>query len=293
MDCIIENDFLKVIANTHGGELHSIVGKKSGQEYIWKGLPYAWKLYAPVLFPIIGKVWNYQYKYNNKKFFMPEHGFASKVRYKLKEKKDNKLVFEFKDDEESKLIYPFKFLIENVFELKENSLIVKVTIRNLDNKEMYFSIGFHPSFKCPMYGEDDKFSDYYLEFNQIENSGLMEINKDDYLTGKSLKYLDNTNRINLSEQLLKNGTYIFGKLKSKEVTLKSSKHKRMVSINFEGFPYLALWGPDNMTEFICIEPWHGHADYVDFDDDISKKEGIISLKPNERYNCKYQIRIQE
>lgn len=293
MDCVIENDFLKVTANTHGGELHSIIGKKSGQEYIWKGLPYAWKLYAPTLFPVIGKVWNYQYEYNNKKYFMPQHGFISKVRYKLKEKKDNKLVFEFKDDEESKLIYPFKFLIENSFELNENILMVKVTINNLDNKEMYFSIGFHPSFKCPMYGEDDEFSDYYLEFSKVENSNKMEINKDDYLTGKSLKCLDNTNKINLSEKLFKNGTYVFNNLNSKEVTLKSNKHKRSVSVNFEGFPYLALWGPDNMTEFVCIEPWNGHADYVDFSENISKKEGVISLMPNKKYNCEYQIKIHE
>ena len=52
MDIIIENSNLKVKANTHGGEMISLIGKKSNQEYIWRGLPFGGR-YIAQLFSLL------------------------------------------------------------------------------------------------------------------------------------------------------------------------------------------------------------------------------------------------
>ena len=293
MKCIIENDFLVVETNTHGGEVHSIKGKKSNEEYIWRGIPFWWKIYSPVLFPVIGKTKELEYNYNGKTYFMPQHGFASRSKYKLIENKDNKVAFELKDNDETKEIYPFKFSLINEYELENNKIIVTHIVKNSDNKEMYFSIGAHPALKCPMYGEEDTLEDYILEFDKTENSSIYEINKDDYLTGNKKLYFNNTNKIYLSEEVFKDGTLIFSDLNSEKVTLKSKKHNRKVTVKFDDFPILAIWAPDRRTNFVCIEPWHGHADLEDFNGDIKEKKGIITLEAGKEFRCSYSIEITE
>ena len=136
-------------------------------------------------------------------------------------------------------------------------------------------------------------NDYYLKFNKLENASILKINKDDFLIGEEEKYFDNCDELNLSEEVFKNGTLIFKNLKSNKITLKSRKHDRNVSLEFKDFPYLALWAPDRKTNFVCIEPWFGHADYEDFDGELKDKEGIIELEENKEFKCTYKITIEE
>ncbi len=293
MYCRIENEFIKLTANTHGGEIHSIVGKKSNEEYIWKGFPFWWKIYSPVLFPIIGKVRNFEYKLDGKSYFMPQHGFASGAKYKLIENKENIIAFELRNYDETEEIYPFKFSLINEYKLHENKVIVTHKVKNLDNKDMYFSIGAHPAFKCPMYGERDSLNDYYLKFESIENASVLEINDNDFLTGNERLYLDNTDEIPLSEETFKEGTLIFNNLKSNKVSLKSKMHNRSITIEFKGFPILSLWAPDKRTSFVCIEPWFGHADLENFNGEFKDKKGIITLECNKEFICSYSIIIDE
>ena len=43
--------------------------------------------------------------------------------------------------------------------------------------------------------------------------------------------------------------------------------------------------------YLCIEPWYGRADKIDFDDDIKKKYGIIELAEEKVFSCTYEIEI--
>lgn len=293
MEAIIENNKLKVIANTHGGEIHSIYGKESKQEYIWKGMPFWWKIYCPTLFPIIGKVKNFRYTYKNEKYFMPEHGFASRAKHTLLSKTENELVFELKSDKETEQVYPFQFSLLTKYTLLDKIIKISYTIKNLDYKEIYFSIGSHPAFKCPMYGENDKLEDYYIKFEQKETVSREEINKDDFLTRNKIKFLENKDIIDLSIDTFKNGTMMLNELKSKFVELKSKKHNRSVKIDFGDFKTFSIWGSDRNTSFVCLEPWMGHADYQDFAGDISEKEEMIKLQAKSEYSISYSIEINE
>lgn len=293
MDIIIENSNLKVKANTHGGEMISLIGKKSNQEYIWRGLPFWWKIYCPTLFPVIGKVKGFKYKYDGKEYFMPEHGFASKAKFKLLNKLEDEVAFELKSNEETEGIYPFKFSLITKYKLKDNKVIISFNVNNLDSKDMYFSIGSHPAFKCPMYGAEDSLEDYYIEFEKVENTSKMEINSSDFLTGNRIKYLENSKSINISQETFKDGTIILDNLKSNFIELKSKKHNRSIKVNFEKFKMFSIWAPDKDASFVCLEPWMGHADYENFNGEIKDKEGVIMLKSNEQFNISYYIEINE
>ena len=52
----LSNSILTVQIAEHGAELQSI--KKDGKEYLWQGDAKFWGRRSPVLFPIVGRVWN-------------------------------------------------------------------------------------------------------------------------------------------------------------------------------------------------------------------------------------------
>lgn len=51
----ISNKQLTIQVSPHGAELCSIVA--NGKEYLWQADPAFWKRHSPVLFPIVGSVW--------------------------------------------------------------------------------------------------------------------------------------------------------------------------------------------------------------------------------------------
>ena len=71
---ILENEILTVKVKEHGAELCSIV--KGDTEYLWQADPAFWGRHSPVLFPIVGSVWNGRYHVGDKEFALGQHGFA-------------------------------------------------------------------------------------------------------------------------------------------------------------------------------------------------------------------------
>lgn len=57
----LSNSILTVQIAEHGAELQSI--KKDGKEYLWQGDAKFWGRRSPVLFPIVGRVWNNKYRH--------------------------------------------------------------------------------------------------------------------------------------------------------------------------------------------------------------------------------------
>lgn len=56
----ISNSVLTVGVSEHGAELQSI--QKNGKEYLWQGDTRFWGRRSPVLFPIVGRVWEDTYR---------------------------------------------------------------------------------------------------------------------------------------------------------------------------------------------------------------------------------------
>ena len=292
MNYILENNNIKISASTFGGELNNLITKKDNIEFLWNGNEKYWKYHSPILFPIVGKVFNNKYRVENMEYELPQHGLARTREFKMIEKDDNHIVFELLWSEDTLKIYPYKFSLRLSYELLENGVKVGYKVKNLDDKEIYFSIGGHPAFMCPLLSEE-KFEDYYFEFNQKENVGTMELDTDKgYLTGNTNEFFNNSNIINLNLELFKYDALVFSNLKSSLITLKSNKNNKELTMDFTGFPYLALWTKPTGAPFICIEPWYGHTDYKDFNGELKDKEGIEKLSIDGEFNAEYKLFIK-
>lgn len=288
----LENEKIKITANTYGGELNNLITKEDSVEFLWNGNEAFWKYHSPILFPIVGKVLKGKYRVEGKEYELPQHGLARLREFKMIEKTDSRIVFELLWNEDTLRIYPYKFSLRLSYDLLEEGVKVGYEVKNLDNKDIYFSIGGHPAFMCPLF-KDEKFEDYYFEFNQKETAEIMLLDKNTgYLTKDRKEFLKDQNKINLSFNLFENDALIFDSLKSNSITLKSDKNNKSLTMNFTNFPYLALWTKATGAPFVCIEPWCGHADYIDFNGDFKDKPGIERLKVNEIFKASYSLHIK-
>jgi galactose mutarotase-like enzyme len=154
---------------------------------------------------------------------------------------------------------------------------------------MYYSLGGHPGFKCPIF-EGEKYEDYYIEFEQIENDSTWKVTTDGLIDVTTVPCLENTNRLQLHPLIFENDALIFKNLKSKKATLKTDAHTFGVEVSFSDFNYLGVWAKPN-TPFVCIEPWLGISDSINTNKDFTQKEGIQRLKGGTKQEYVYSIRF--
>ena len=288
----ISNDKLKVEILKRGAEICSIKSQKTGKEYIWEANPDIWGRHAPILFPIVGALKNNQCTIDGVKYTIPKHGFIrDNNSAKLKNKTNNKLNLQLDYSEKTLKIFPYKFRFNICFQIKDNKLIISNIVENLDSKTMLFALGAHPGFKCP-FNTDEKYEDYYIEFEHKENAATSILSKKGLITKDTKQILNDTTKLPLSTDMFNNDALMFKDLKSRKVSLKSHKTEEKITIEYKDFPYLGLWAKPN-APYICIEPWIGINDYEDSNGDFSKKDGIINLPENKIFEAQYSIQINE
>lgn len=272
----LQNEVLKIAVADRGAELKSITALADGAEYLFDSNPIWWKFSSPVLFPIVGKLVGDKYRVDGKEYTLPGHGFARTTDFWLVDTTDNALTFALESNAATLKVYPYKFRLEISFELIDNEVKVLWKVANVDDKEIYFSIGAHPAICCPL-AYRENFDDCYLKFNRAEKSSRVPLTANGTLSHERIPTLDG-DELNLSYELFKGDAFVFDDLKSDEVSVCSRKSSKKITVRAKNFPYWGFWSPSQGgAPFICIEPWHGHADYEDFTGELKDKEGIIKL----------------
>jgi len=287
----LENDLLKIKIKSKGAELCSIRSIKNNIEFIWEANPDVWGSHAPNLFPIIGAMKDDSYFYNGKKYNMPKHGFARHNEdFEVISNSNSEVTFQLKSNDELKAIYPFEFEFLMTYELNDNELLIHHTVKNTDSKTMYFSLGGHPAFACPLF-KDESYTDYFLEFEKEETSKSYLLNMATGLVSDKTKpVFDSPNTINLHGDLFNEDALIFKDLKSRQVALKHKEKGEILNVKFEGFPFLGIWAKPN-APYVCIEPWIGIADSENTNHQIKDKEGIVTLEPKKSFKATYSITL--
>lgn len=283
----IQNEILSVTINEKGAELNNIYHKKYQLEYLWDADPAFWAKRSPVLFPVIGTLKNNTYFFEGKAYELGRHGFARERLFSVWEQTDESVSFSLVSDPDTLDKFPFKFQFIVKYSLRQNLLEVAYEVKNHSETNIYFSVGGHPAFKVPLI-EGTDYEDYYLEFNSLENAGRWPISKDGLIEAEPLPMLNNTNRLFLTKSLFLKDALVFKDLLSSQVSLKSDRTLHGLNFDFTGFPYLGIWAAPN-ANFVCIEPWCGIADSVDSDQQLTNKEGIVELRPEELFTRSWKV----
>lgn len=281
----VKNDYLTISADTFGAELHSV---KSGDiEYLWQCGP-SWKRYAPVLFPFICSPTGKKYSAKGKEYTMPaNHGFARDSEFEFLSQTDNSVSFVLRSSDKTLEVYPYEFEFVVTYTLDKNKILISNLVKNTGNDDMYFYVGGHPAFNCPI-DKNLEFNDYYVEYEKNETIVQPLPNN------KSRVIIDGKNKYNLARELFDFDVIMKDAPKSKSITLKSDKSDHAVTVEFPESNCIAVWSPtgDDKAAFVCLEPWTSVPTYADDDDfAIENKKHAIKLSANSSFDYKYAIKI--
>ena len=287
----IENEFLIATFAEEGAELVSLQSKETGIEYIWQGNPEFWARHAPVLFPIVGRLKEDTYMYQNQAYHLTQHGFARDQVFDVIEKGGEEVSFSLKSTKETKKKYPFDFELVITYTLEHQELTVNYQVENTGKEEMYSGIGGHPAFNVPL-ESSLTFEDYYLSFSPKKSRTQIP------LAGPFIdlanKTLAQTNTsFDLTHQLFENDAMIFETKGQTAITIATDESDHQVTLSYPEMPFVGIWSPTpKEAPFVCIEPWCGIADAVDATGQLAEKFGINKLPANELFKTQYMISVK-
>ncbi|MGG4207957.1 aldose 1-epimerase family protein [Bacillus safensis] len=284
----IENDQLLVQIHEKGAEVREVLDKKSGRHYMWSGDPAYWGRVSPVLFPIVGRLMNDQYKMDDQTFELTQHGFLRDVNFDLYEETEHTVTFQYESRGRHVKQYPYEFTARIRYELLENGLKISWEIDHDGDDTMYFSIGGHPAFRVPLV-EGEQAADYSLTLTpstehlpvqyELRNSLVREKGK-----GIEIEPI-------LRPELFQHDAMIFSHINRVSLT---SRAGHGVEVDLTGFPFVGIWSPydqekGTMAPFVCIEPWYGIADMEGTNGQYKEKFGIQTLEQNETFHATYTV----
>lgn len=284
------NDIITVSVKEHGAELCSI--RKGEVEYLWQADPAFWARHSPVLFPIVGAVWEGKYRVDGKEYPMGQHGFARDMDFTLVNRTETEVRYRLESSEETLAKYPWPFVLEIAYRIHDNKVDVIWEVTNPGETEMPFQIGAHPAFFYPDFDPETKERGFFsfgraedIEYILISEKGCAE-------TGVKYPMELKDGKLPLDTSSFDRDAFIIEDYQVKKVTLHRQDGTPWLSMSFDA-PLVGLWSPPGKNApFICIEPWYGRCDRAHYEGEYKDKDWINVLAPGERFSSVYTIEVE-
>lgn len=290
----IASQALTVRIASLGAELQSITDA-SGAEWMTDGDPAFWSGRAPILFPIVGEVANGVIRLDGQEYPLARHGFARRREFVCEEHEQNGWVrFRLSDDAETRAAYPFAFDLELLYAVDGQMLTVTATVRNRGDAVMPFSIGFHPGFAWPLPGGGDK-SQHRVIFEKREPGPIRRLDEDGLLRAYEDTPVGEDGVLSLRPELFDADAMIWDRPASRNLVYEGEASDGMtapaIDLSFPDCPMLGIWQKPG-AEFICLEPWAGHADPAGFEGDFRAKPGVMEIAPGEERSFMMAVTVR-
>lgn len=288
----LTDNILTVEVSDHGAELQSI--RKGSVEYLWQGDPAYWGRRSPVLFPIVGSVWEKKYRVDGKEYELGQHGFARDMDFALVSESETEVRYRLESTEDTLKKYPYPFVLEIAYRLHDNKLDVIWEVSNPADKEMFFQIGAHPAFIYPDYAPELKERGYFV-FDRTEGLECIRIAEKgcvDAVTKYPLE-IPSDGRLPIDRETFDEiDTIMLEDSQVHEVALQRVDGTPWLRVIFDA-PVVGIWSPPGkVAPFICIEPWYGRCDRAGYEGEYKDKDWMNRLAPGEKFSSVYTIEIE-
>lgn len=285
----LKNDVLAIAVKDHGAELCSI--RKGDVEYLWQADPAFWARHSPVLFPIVGSVWEGRYRVEAKEYMMGQHGFARDMEFTLVECTESEVRYRLESSEDTLAKYPWPFVLHITYRLRGNCIDVIWELSNPSDCRMPFQIGAHPAFYYPDYDintEDRGFFSFDkadgIEYILIKEKGCADPEVKYPLPLKD-------GRLPIDTSSFDRDAFIIEDSQVGKVTLHRQDGTPWLALSFDA-PLVGLWSPPGKNApFVCIEPWYGRCDRAGFEGQFVDRDWVNVLQAGETFRGGYTIEI--
>lgn len=293
----LSNDIITIEVNEHGAELVSL--KMSGREYLWNGNPAYWNRHAPILFPAVGKPFNNELHVDGNSYPMKQHGYArdsefERVNAGMCECGSVGVMTLIQSSNDAIRQYPYRLGLGVGYRLVGSAVEVVWTVENLDERDAWFQIGAHPGFLLSEYNAADAIHGY-IHYYDREGRPVSPV---------IVNGLEGGNRVPLAEprripaempieaDSFAHDALMFEDGQVTKAVLCDKEGNEVFGVSCPQAEAYGIWAPHNAgCPFVCLEPWCGICDTEGFTDDISKRQYIHRLAPEETYTFTYTIEV--
>ena len=296
----LENLYLSVDISEHGAELCSL--RSSGREYLWQADPAYWGRHSPVLFPIVGSVYDKQFRVGGSTYAMGQHGFARDSDFEVVSHSADEAWFRLAADARTLAVFPYDFTLEIGYRLEDRTLRVMWRVGNPSSSEVLpFQIGAHPAFYWPLYDEEEEAGGRgYFAFTLTAPHADFPVLHSRKLAGKGCVDPQETFEVALdSQQMLPLAADTFDAIDTiilegsqvNRVALCDTRRRPLIALSFSS-PLVGLWSPPGRrAPFVCIEPWYGRCDHYGYEGEFAARDCMNRLEPGATFVASYTIEV--
>lgn len=307
----ISNGLLRVEVSPVGAEVQSIKDIATGREYLWQGDKAWWGRRSPILFPIVGHVWNDTCKFGTRKVSLPMHGIMRDLTWRVEQKSDDCVRLSYTADTGTLRIYPFPFRLTATYRLDGRKLLSSFEVENTGGEPLWFQLGGHPGFNLP-----EKLADEAALKAKGEPYGKdVPAGAPSSVPGGYIRLEGDIRRIRraaeqgcfepdlypvpagadgivtITDTIFDHDALIFDEGQVTAATVLDRSRRPILRVE-SGAPVWLFWSESGgRAPFVCVEPWYGLCDAIGFEGDVSERAYIQCAAPGATWNGYFSIEI--
>lgn len=284
----ISNGIITASISEVGAEVQSLRCCKSGREYMWHGDAKWWNGHSPILFPIVGGLWNGTCRIDGAELQISKHGFVRRATWRAIDVQTDRATFEICSTVGTFKVFPYAFRLTVTYTLDNRTLKADFSVHNPSGCDLWFQLGGHPAIVLPDWDESHTVDGYLqLEGNPTHvlragEQGCLE--PDTYSVPADADGL-----IPISVETFSHEALIF---ENHEVTAATvlDRNRQPVARVACNAPAWLFWSPQGVhTPFVCCEPWYGLCDHQGFNGSVSERPYINCVHGGQTWQGEYSI----
>lgn len=286
----ISNNQLAVTISSIGAEVQSIKDVNTQCEYLWHGDAQWWSGHSPILFPIVGGLWNGTCRVDGQELHISKHGFVRRAPWRVVSVEADKAVFEFVSTVGTFAIFPYAFRLTATYSLDDRKLRAEFCVENLGGSPFCFQLGGHPAIALPNWDDAQSLDGYLrLEGNPTH---VLRAGEQGCLEPDTFPVpLNADGLVPLTVDTFSHEALIFDNHQVSAATVLTPSGQPVARVESTA-PVWLFWSPQGIhTPFVCLEPWYGLCDHQSFCGDITERPYINTVNGHATWMGEYGIEI--
>ena len=286
----ISNNQLAVTISPIGAEVQSIKDVNTQCEYLWHGDAQWWSGHSPILFPIVGGLWNGTCRVDGQELHISKHGFVRRAPWRVVCVEADKAVFEFVSTVGTFAIFPYAFRLTATYSLDDRKLRAEFCVENLGGSPFCFQLGGHPAIALPNWDDAQPLDGYLrLEGNPTH---VLRAGEQGCLEPDTFPVpLNADGLVPLTVDTFSHEALIFDNHQVSAATVLTPSGQLVARVESTA-PVWLFWSPQGVhTPFVCLEPWYGLCDHQSFCGDITERPYINTVNGHATWMGGYGIEI--
>ena len=284
----ISNQELSVSISAFGAEIQSVRDVRTGQEYWWNGDARFWSGRSPLLFPVVGRLWDDTARFGRTTTQIPKHGVVRKVEWTLVEQSETQVTYRRIGTVADFTVFPFSWTLEVTYVLSARRLEAHFRVINTGSGELLFQFGGHPALALPDCAEDRECAGFVqlegdlTHFRLVGEQGCV---RDEKLPlGEMSEGL-----VPLTVSRFAQEALIFDEGQVKAATLLRVDKSPVARVESTA-PVWLFWRPvGENAPFVCPEPWYGLCDYEHYAGDFSSRPFVQKAAPGSDWTGGFSV----